>query len=95
MNPKCFLVLAALATVSAASAQVHISEWMYNGSESVELTNVGTSSVDITGWSFDDSSRTAGSFSLSDFRDVAGGLSVFLAEETGESSGARVATELG
>lgn len=85
MNLKSLLVVSALATVAAASAQVRISEWMYNGSEFIEFTNVGTTSVDFTGWSFDDSTRTAGSFSLSDFGIVGGGTSVILAEDTAEN----------
>ena len=32
--------------------------------EFIELMNIGNTPIDMTGWSFDDSSRTAGSFSI-------------------------------
>lgn len=55
---------------------------MYNGAnkEFVEFTNVGSTPIDMTGWSYDDASRTAGSFSLSAFGIVQPGESVILAE---------------
>lgn len=62
--------------VSAAQAQIRITEWEYNGTgtstagEFVELMNVGNAPVSMTGWSYDDSSRTAGSFSLGVFGTV-------------------------
>lgn len=67
---------------AAASAQMRITEWMYNGvdGEFIEFTNVGNSSIDMAGWSFDDSSRTAGSVSVSGFGVVAAGQSVILCE---------------
>ena len=71
-----------------ASGGIVISEWMYNGAgtsnmgEFVEFTNTGTTSVDMTGWSFDDDSRTAGTISLSAFGVVAPGQSVILTDET-------------
>lgn len=63
---------------------MRITEWMYNGTdgEFIEFTNVGGSAIDMTGWSFDDNSRTAGSFSLSGFGMVAAGNSVILCEPT-------------
>ena len=58
-----------LGSVGTAHAQIQVTEWMYNGAngtgEYVELTNLGSVAVDFTGWSFDDSSRTPGSFGLS------------------------------
>lgn len=69
-----------LCLADQASAQVRITEWMYNGAEFIEFTNLGPSSVDFTGWSFDDDSRAAGTVSLSDFGTVAAGESVILAE---------------
>jgi len=66
-----FAAAVALAAASAAHASVFITEYMYNGlgtssaGEYVELLNTGPAPVDMTGWSFDDSSATAGSFSLS------------------------------
>ncbi len=76
------LSLAILGPVGAASALgvMRITEWMYNGDEFVEFTNVGDASVDMTGWSFDDNSQTSGSVSLSAFGIVAAGKSVILSE---------------
>jgi hypothetical protein len=73
----------ARATVSynpCAPGLMRITEYQYNGSEFVELTNVGGLPVNMTGWSFDDNSRTAGSFPLDAFGSVAGGESVIIAE---------------
>ncbi|HOQ04595.1 MAG TPA: lamin tail domain-containing protein [Anaerohalosphaeraceae bacterium] len=66
----------------AAGARMVITEWMYSGvnGEFVEFTNVGTTSVDMTGWSFDDNSRTPGSVDLSAFGLVSPGESVILTE---------------
>ena len=80
---KTPLILATAALLGAPAvldAQILITEWMYNGSEFVEFTNVGSTAVDMTGWSFDDSSATAGAFDLSAFGTVAAGQSVILAE---------------
>jgi predicted extracellular nuclease len=69
------LVLSLLAA-SLAQAQIRITEWEYNGTgsstagEFFELMNVGNTAVNMGGWSFDDASRTAGSFSLSAFGTV-------------------------
>lgn len=81
--------LVALASVSASGA-IRITEYMYNSSsastgEFVELTNLGASSVDMTGWSFDDSSRVPGSQSLSAFGVVAPGQSVVLTDAAAAS----------
>jgi predicted extracellular nuclease len=76
------MMLAVLGPAQTAGAVgiIRITEWMYNGDEFVELTNVGDASVDFTGWSFDDNSRTAGSFSLAGLGNVAAGQSVILSE---------------
>jgi len=77
------LALAALVAISSsAMAQIRITEWMYNGDdgEFVEFTNIGNTSIDMTGWSFDDSSRTPGSTDLSSFGVVASGQSVVMSE---------------
>jgi hypothetical protein len=66
--------------MNAAQADVFITEWMYNGDEFIEFTNMGSSTVDFTGWSFDDDSRTAGTVDLSAFGIVASGESVILSE---------------
>lgn len=79
-------VLAALmlCTVGVASAQMRITEWSYQGAngEFVEFTNVGATPIDMTGWSFDDDSRTPGSQSLSTFGTVNPGVSVVLTDAT-------------
>lgn len=50
--------------ISAAHADVRISEWMYNGDEFIEFSNMGSSAVDFTGWSFDDDGGTGGRLSV-------------------------------
>lgn len=77
------LVAAGIGLGAAASAQaggIRITEWMYNEDEFIEFTNLGASAIDMTGWSFDDDSRTAGVVDLSAFGTVASGESVILAE---------------
>jgi predicted extracellular nuclease len=73
-----------LAAASAASANIRITEFMYSGTgpEYVELTNIGASAVDLTGWSYDDVSGVPDSVSLSDFGVVAAGESVIFTEGT-------------
>jgi predicted extracellular nuclease len=68
------------AALSSAQAQVQITEWLYNTSEFIEFTNLGSTAVDFSGWSFDDDSRNAGTVSLSAFGLVAAGESVILSE---------------
>lgn len=70
-----------------ALGQMRITEYMYNSlaaapnnPEFVEFTNVGTTPIDMTGWSFDDSSRVPGSQDLSAFGIVNPGESVILCE---------------
>jgi MYXO-CTERM domain-containing protein len=66
----------------SARAAIFITEWMYSGTspEFVEITNVGAGPVDLTGWSYDDNSRTAGSVSLSSLGVLAAGESAIIAE---------------
>ncbi len=72
----------------ASNSGMLITEWMYNGSgtgsigEFVEFTNFGPTAIDMTGWSFDDDSRTPGSQSLSAFGTIASGESVILTDST-------------
>lgn len=77
-------LLAGTAFAPLASAQIYITEWMYNGNgttgEYIEFTNLGGTAVDFTGWSFDDDSRNAGAVSLSAFGLVNPGESVILTE---------------
>lgn len=85
---KKVIVLAVLALAVNAMATIQITEWMYkstaNGgnAEFIEFTNIGSTAIDMTGWSFDDSSRAAGSYSLSGFGTIAAGESVILTEWT-------------
>ncbi len=84
----------ACGTSSATSLNItvagamRITEYMYNGSgtggigEFVEFTNIGGTPVDMTGWSFDDNTRTPGSQSLGSFGIVQPGESVILTELT-------------
>jgi predicted extracellular nuclease len=76
--------LAAAAFTPVASAQVYITEWMYNGNgttgEYIEFTNLGATVVDFSGWSFDDDSRNDGTVDLSAFGLVNPGESVILTE---------------
>lgn len=71
-----------LSVVPAATGDMQITEFMYTGSddEFIEFTNVGAAPVDMTGWSFDDNSRTAGTVDLSAFGLVQPGESVILSE---------------
>lgn len=73
-------IVVALAQVAAAD--MVISEWMYSGTngEFIEFTNTGSTSVDMTGWSFDDKTGVAGTVSLSAFGTVAPGQSVILTD---------------
>ena len=76
------LLAAALSLGASAHAagSVAITEWMYNGSEFIEFTNLSGAAVDLTGWSFDDDSRAVGTVSLSAFGTLAVGETVILAE---------------
>jgi predicted extracellular nuclease len=71
-------------TPANTTPNVQITEYMYDGAnrEIIEFTNLGTTAVDMTGWSFDDDSRIAGTVSLSAFGIVQPGESVILAEAT-------------
>jgi predicted extracellular nuclease len=88
MRNALLLAVALFSFSSLAQAQMRITEWMYNGlgasnvGEFVEFTNVGGASVDLSGWSFDDSSQVAGSTSLSSLGTVAAGESVILTDVT-------------
>lgn len=82
MNTKTILFsLASLASLgAAASGAIRITEWQYNGTEFVELTNLGTTPISLNGWSFDDDSRLPGTFSLSGLGTLNPGQSGIMAE---------------
>ena len=80
-----------LICVFDAGAQIRITEYMYRAvpdgtgnrdREFFELTNTANDAVDMTGWSFDDSNRVPGAFSLSAFGIVMPGESVIITEVT-------------
>ena len=83
------LALCAAAAHGSAQAQMQITEWMYNGADAtgeyIEFTNLGSTAVDFSGWSFDDSSRSPGAVDLSGFGLVAAGQSVVLTEAAAEA----------
>jgi len=66
---------------------MQITEFIYSGTdgEFIEFTNLGTNAVDLTGWSFDNNSRTPGLFSLSGFGIVQPGESIILTESNAEA----------
>jgi Lamin Tail Domain/Secretion system C-terminal sorting domain len=87
---KSLLLSLLLLLAGAASAQIRITEYMYNGGgtglgEFVELTNVGSTAISMAGWSFDDNSRIAGSESLAAFGTVQPGESVIFTELAAEA----------
>lgn len=71
-------------SASSAVAQMRITEYMYTGAgaEFIEFTNVGLTSIDMTGWSYDDIDGVPGSVDLSAFGVVNPGESVILCEVT-------------
>mgnify|MGYP001163347071 CR=1 FL=1 len=76
-----------LAFAGSALGAIRITEWMYNGAggtarEFVEITNTGGSAIDLTGWSFDDNSRTPGSFAIGALGILAAGQSAIICEPT-------------
>ena len=81
-----FIKIAALAAAAiastAAQSQVVITEWMYKGGvgEFIEFTNLGSTAIDFSSWSYDDDSRIAGVFSLAGLGTVAAGESVIITE---------------
>lgn len=79
------LGLPALAFAADGTPNIQITEFEYNTSEFVELTNVGTAPQDFTGWSFSDSGATPGDLSLSGFGTVAPGESVIISEDSADA----------
>lgn len=74
---------------------IRITEYLYSGTngEFVEFTNVGSTSIDMAGWSFDDSDRIPGATNLSSFGTVQPGESVLLLESA-DVAGFRTAWNL-
>lgn len=88
------LLSALLLTATAASAHVRITEvapWSSGdspvGADWFELTNFGSSAVNITGWRVDDNSASFGSsLALNGVSSIAAGQSVIFIETTGAAS---------
>lgn len=83
MMMKTTVVACALAALAgSAIAQVRITEWAYQGvnGEFVEITNIGSSPISMTGWSFDDDSRLPGVLDLSSFGVLAVGESAIITD---------------
>lgn len=74
--------LATVAYNPCSPGLMRITEFMYDGAnmEFIEFTNTGATPVDMTGYSFDDDSRTPGTVSLGAFGIVQPGESVILSE---------------
>ncbi|MEV8214190.1 lamin tail domain-containing protein [Leifsonia sp. NPDC077715] len=72
------------AAQAVATPDVRITEWMYSpgttGGEFVEFTNLGSTPVDLTGWSFDDDSETPGTVPLGSLGTLAPGESAIITE---------------
>ncbi|GAA2048224.1 hypothetical protein GCM10009820_02950 [Leifsonia soli] len=72
------------AAQAAATPDVRITEWMYSpgttGGEFIELTNLGSTPVSLTGWSFDDDSETPGTVPLDALGTLASGESAIITE---------------
>lgn len=75
-------MLVAAGAAAIANADIRITEWTYSSDdgEFIEFTNVGAADIDMTGWSFDDDSRSPGTINLSAFGIVQPGESVILSE---------------
>jgi hypothetical protein len=77
-------VCAAAVLAAPASAAVRWTEWMYSsagdGYEFFEITNTGAAAVDLTGWSYDDDSRTADTVPLTPLGTLAPGESAIITE---------------
>lgn len=82
MSKSVITVAGLLAIAAGANAGMTITEYLYtgNGAEFVEFTNLSGAPIDMTGWSYDDSSRIPGVLDLSAFGVVAPGQSVVITE---------------
>lgn len=81
MTPKTPLLLL-LAAPALSQDEVRITEYMYKGlsGEFLEITNVGASAVDLTGWSLDDVDAVPGTLDLSSLGVLAPGESAVITE---------------
>ncbi len=83
-------ILALLASATPGGAAIIITEVMSsslhpsggsNNGDWFEITNTGGSSVDVTDWTWDDSSNTPGSSNFGSLKVIAAGQSVIICEE--------------
>ncbi|MBX3743354.1 MAG: lamin tail domain-containing protein [Akkermansiaceae bacterium] len=83
-------ILALLASAAPGGAAIIITEVMSsslhpsggsNNGDWFEITNTGGSPIDVTGWTWDDSSRTPGSSNFGTLTVIAAGQSVIICEE--------------
>ncbi len=81
-NMRLTLLAPALLCTTLAQGQVRFTEYMYKGSggEFFELTNMGATPVDMTGWSYDDSDALPGNVDLSPLGTLAPGESAVVTE---------------
>lgn len=84
---KKLLIILSIGMVVGAQAQIRFTEFA-SGSigggtglgEFIEITNIGGSAIDLTGWSFDDLSAVPGAFSISGLGVLAAGSSAIITE---------------
>jgi hypothetical protein len=71
----------------ASPTLMRITEYMYSGNngEFAEFTNIGSTPIDMTGWSYDDNAATPGAVSLTPYGIVKPGESVILTETQTDS----------
>jgi Lamin Tail Domain/Secretion system C-terminal sorting domain len=71
----------------ASPTLMRITEYMYSGNngEFAEFTNIGSTPIDMTGWSYDDNGATPGAVSLTPYGIVKPGESVILTETQTDS----------
>ncbi len=97
MSLKSLLIVSAAAVSAAASAQIRITEYMYDGStfsfngvnqggEFFEITNVGSTAISLAGYKYDDDSRDPSlGLDLSVLGTLAGGESAIVAEASADA----------
>lgn len=89
LHLRSLSVLLGLCALNSARAQIHITEFFYQGQtgavgnehEFVELTNVGSAPINLAGWRYDDDSASfASGFDLSGLGVVQPGQSVIFTD---------------
>ena len=100
---RSLAVVAALAAAFAGSAQAQVritevSPWSSSAGNAAyaadwfELTNIGNTTVNLTGWSMDDDSATAGIAPLFGVASLAAGQSAVFIETTSAGDAAKIAS---